>query len=325
MQIASSKFVYFAISFAAISCYNRNNKLVFCGQIHSFKGEFILLDFKSAELQGLLDDFYTLTGMKPCIFDTELNEVAFSPVKLFNFCAYLRSNPDLDRACRSCDMAAMQKCRRTRQGFVYRCHIGLKEYVAPICYDEVVVGFVLIGQVSDGSQEEYRAIQEHLQRYNIDLDHCREIYDRLPHHSAEKLAAACNIMDACSSYIYHKRMLEVRYLNMAQQVEKYIMDNIAWDLSIEHLCEHFNISRAELYQIFHNSFNASVADFIRGKRIAMAEQMIRTTDHQISEIASNVGFYDYNYFSKIFRKSYGVSPRNYRKTLAAAEDAAAPK
>jgi len=274
-----------------------------------------VIDFKSEELKELLNNFHMLTGMKPCVFDTEYNEVAFSPAPYCRLCGYLRRLPEFDRACHACDIAAMQKCRRTRQGFLYRCHAGLEEYVAPLCYDEIVVGFVMIGQVSDGSPEELAATLEYLQKYGFDLPYCRELYDELPHHSAEKLAAACKIMDACSSHIYHKRMLEVRYLDMAQQMEKYITDNIAWDLSIEHLCEHFSISRAELYQLFHNNFNSSVADFIRSKRIAMSEEIIRTTDQRISEIASNVGFYDYNYFSKIFRKVYGISPREYRKEL----------
>ena len=110
------------------------------------------------------------------------------------------------------------------------------------------------------------------------------------HYAPDEIKAACNILDACISHIYHQRMLEVRNLDTAQQIEKYINDNIAWDLSIEHLCAHFSVSRAELYQIFHTSFNSSVADYIRSKRIAMAEQMIRTTAMQISEIAANVGF-----------------------------------
>ena len=112
------------------------------------------------------------------------------------------------------------------------------------------------------------------------------------HYSPDEIKAACNILDACISHIYHQRMLEVRNLDTAQQIEKYINDNIAWDLSIEHLCAHFSVSRAELYQLFHTSFNSSVADYIRSKRISMAEQMIRSTSMQISEIASNVGFYD---------------------------------
>ena len=47
----------------------------------------------------------------------------------------------------------------------------------------------------------------------------------------------------------------------------------------------------------------------------MAEQMIRTTAMQISEIAASVGFYDYNYFSKVFHRKFGCSPREYRKKL----------
>ena len=43
--------------------------------------------------------------------------------------------------------------------------------------------------------------------------------------------------------------------------------------------------------------------------------MIRTTAMQISEIAASVGFYDYNYFSKVFHRKFGCSPREYRKKL----------
>ena len=145
------------------------------------------------------------------------------------------------------------------------------------------------------------------------------------HYAPYEIKSACYILDACISHIYHQRMLEVRNLDTAQQIEKYINDNIAWDLSIEHLCAHFSVSRAELYQIFHTSFNSSVADYIRSKRIAMAEQMIRTTAMQISEIAANVGCYDYNYFSKVFHRKFGCSPREYRKNLESSEEEAEKK
>ena len=57
----------------------------------------------------------------------------------------------------------------------------------------------------------------------------------------------------------------------------------------------------------------------------MAEQMIRTTAMQISEIAANVGFYDYNYFSKVFHRKFGCSPREYRKNLESSEEEAEKK
>lgn len=274
-----------------------------------------MLDLKNAGLKELLNDFYTLTGLKLCIFDTEYHECASTPIKLYPYCASMRQNVEFDRRCSECDVAHMQECRRTRKPIQYQCHAGLTEYLVPLFYDGVIVAFICIGQATNGLDAEFKVIADYAAQFAVREEECRELYNMQMHYSPETIKAACNILDACISHIYHQQMLEVRGLDTAQQIEKYINDNIAWDLSIEHLCTRFAISRAELYQIFHESFNASVADYIRTKRISMAEQMIRTTTMQISEIAANVGFYDYNYFSKVFHKRFGLSPREYRKQM----------
>lgn len=274
-----------------------------------------MLDLKNAGLTELLNNFYTLTGLKLCIFDTDYEECASTPIKLYPLCLRAREDPEFERRCHSCDAAHMQICRRTRKPLLYRCHAGLTEYLAPLYYEGVIVAFICIGMMTDGTQKEFESIAAYTAQFGISEQTCRELYDKHRHYTPANIKAACSILDACISHIYHQRMLEVRSLDTAQQIEKYINDNIAWDLSIEHLCAHFSISRAELYQLFHTNFNASVADYIRSKRIAMAEQLIRTTSMQISEIAANVGFFDYNYFSKVFHRKFGVSPREYRKKL----------
>ena len=284
-----------------------------------------MLDLKNAGLTELLHDFYTLTGLKLCIFDTDFEECASTPIKLYPFCARMRENPEFERRCHSCDAAHMQTCRRTRKPVQYRCHAGLTEYLAPLYYEGVIVAFICIGQATNGRDAEFNTIAAYAAQFGIDEEECRSLYNMQLHYSPDEIKAACNILDACISHIYHKRMLEGRNLDTAQQIEKYINDNIAWDLSIEHLCAHFSVSRAELYQIFHTSFNSSVADYIRSKRISMAEQMIRSTAMQVSEIASNVGFYDYNYFSKVFHRKFGCSPREYRKKLESGSEAADKK
>lgn len=284
-----------------------------------------MLDLKNAGLTELLNDFCTLTDMKLCIFDTDYQECASTPIKLYPFCARMRKIEEFDSRCRSCDEAHMQICRRSRKPLQYQCHAGLTEYLAPLYYEGVIVAFVCIGQATYGMDAEFDKIAQYAAQFGICKEECHELYDMQIHYAPRTIQAACRILDACISHIYHQRMLEVRNLDTAQQIEKYINDNIAWDLSIEHLCAHFSVSRAELYQIFHMSFNSSVADYIRSKRISMAEQMIRTTALQISEIASNVGFYDYNYFSKVFHRKFGCSPREYRKKLESGSEAADKK
>ena len=209
-----------------------------------------MLDLKNAGLTELLHDFYTLTGLKLCIFDTDFEECASTPIKLYPFCARMRENPEFERRCHSCDAAHMQICRRTRKPLLYRCHAGLTEYLAPLYYEGVIVAFICIGMMTDGTQKEFESIAAYTAQFGISEQTCRELYDKHRHYTPANIKAACSILDACISHIYHQRMLEVRSLDTAQQIEKYINDNIAWDLSIEHLCAHFSISRAELYQLF---------------------------------------------------------------------------
>lgn len=274
-----------------------------------------MLKLDSNETQLLLWDFYYLSGMKLCIFDQDYNEVAYSsPSKRCPLCAYMRQNQAFDANCHACDKQAMINCRKCGQSFFYRCHIGLKEYVAPVFYDGAVVGYMVIGQVTDGSEEEWALIRANLEKYSgVDLVRAKELYIHLPHFTNNIIESAGRIVDACVSHIYHKRMLDVRHMDLSQQMEQYITANICEDLSIEHLCSRFEISRSEIYRLFEQRFGTSVADFIRNKRTSMAEELIRNTDQKISEIAQAVGFYDYNYFSKVFRKSYGLSPRDYRR------------
>lgn len=57
-----------------------------------------MLDLKNAGLTELLHDFYTLTGLKLCIFDTDFEECASTPIKLYPFCARMREIRNLSAA-----------------------------------------------------------------------------------------------------------------------------------------------------------------------------------------------------------------------------------
>ena len=181
-----------------------------------------MLDLKNAGLTELLNNFYTLTGLKLCIFDTDFEECASTPIKLYPLCLRAREDPEFERRCHSCDAAHMQICRRTRKPLLYRCHAGLTEYLAPLYYEGVIVAFICIGMMTDGTQKEFESIAAYTAQFGISEQTCRELYDKHRHYTPANIKAACSILDACISHIYHQRMLEVRSLDTAQQIEKYI-------------------------------------------------------------------------------------------------------
>jgi AraC-like DNA-binding protein len=56
----------------------------------------------------------------------------------------------------------------------------------------------------------------------------------------------------------------------------------------------------------------TVTDYIREVRIQKSEELIKNTDLNISEVVYSIGFTSRSYFSKIFKKKYNCSPKQYK-------------
>lgn len=99
------------------------------------------------KMQQLLHDFYDLTGIKICIYDSRENELCYYPEKLTPFCRCLREDKAQDKACRLSDKNAFLTCRRTRRQTVLECHAGLLECFSPIFCEGKLIGYIAIGQI----------------------------------------------------------------------------------------------------------------------------------------------------------------------------------
>ena len=56
-----------------------------------------------------------------------------------------------------------------------------------------------------------------------------------------------------------------------------------------------------------------LVESIKERGVITPAKLLKQTDFSISEIAKRVGFSDYNYFSRVYKKTYGKSPKHYRK------------
>ena len=63
----------------------------------------------------------------------------------------------------------------------------------------------------------------------------------------------------------------------------------------------------------------TVTQMIAGRRIQAAQKLLVSGDLPVSAIAEEVGFSDYNYFTRIFKSQTGMSPRDFRKQSAIAK------
>ena len=267
--------------------------------------------FDLRSLRQLLCDFYTLTGIKTCLYDSEGNELCFYPTKLNRFCELLREDSASDLRCKNCDRQAFAHCRTTRKQYVYTCHAGLQECVSPIFSGNEIVGFIMIGQIKKRDAVDFSALEARIPEPL--RDQLRLAYDNLAAISDEKLLSASRILDACANYELLKTLAQIDSHPIEAQLEKYIHEHLSKPLSISLLCSEFHLSRHEIYQICNEYFYCPPAKYIKSCRLTYACKLLSTTDLPIHKIAVLCGMEDYNYFSKVFKSTYQISPTAYRK------------
>ncbi|WP_286858365.1 MULTISPECIES: hybrid sensor histidine kinase/response regulator transcription factor [Sphingobacterium] len=97
-----------------------------------------------------------------------------------------------------------------------------------------------------------------------------------------------------------------------QKVLNYVHDNIDNpQLSVEALSAHTSMSRASLYNKLLELTGMSPVDFIRSVKLEKAASLLEKSDKSISEIAYETGFANPNYFTKVFKAKYQMTPSEY--------------
>ena len=101
-------------------------------------------------------------------------------------------------------------------------------------------------------------------------------------------------------------------MERVRQLSAFIKNYPEVAYSLDYLSGKSGLSPAKLQEGFKRMHNRTVAHHIRNVRIERAEELIRTTDLNISEIVYTVGLTSRSYFSKIFKEKYGCSPKYYK-------------
>lgn len=101
--------------------------------------------------------------------------------------------------------------------------------------------------------------------------------------------------------------------DLVDRVEHYIHAHISEKLSVEALASAFYISTAQLCRLFKKKLNMTVIDYIMHQRISLAKELLGDENLTITAVATRTGHNDYSYFTKIFKRITGMTPREYRK------------
>lgn len=97
------------------------------------------------------------------------------------------------------------------------------------------------------------------------------------------------------------------------EILNYISANYTEEIRVDQIARAYHLDRSYLERTFKRDTGLSIREAITDFRIKKAQSLLRETSVSVADVAKNSGFGDRLYFSKFFRKKFGMSPSEYRK------------
>ena len=99
---------------------------------------------------------------------------------------------------------------------------------------------------------------------------------------------------------------------LAEEIHEYLNSHLDQHITIESLAKQFCVNPTTIKTVFRNTFGNSVAAHTREHRMERASELLLSTDYSLGEIAQMVGYQSQSKFTKAFRETYGILPKDYR-------------
>jgi two-component system response regulator YesN len=116
----------------------------------------------------------------------------------------------------------------------------------------------------------------------------------------------------------YRDILDIRYYDMIENKTNYVVDMIEYikdnynkKISINDLSDKYEVSTVYLNSKFKEDTNYTFNDFLNRYRILKSIELLKEGSLLIYEIAEEVGFQDYKYFSQVFKKYVEQSPTEF--------------
>ena len=104
----------------------------------------------------------------------------------------------------------------------------------------------------------------------------------------------------------------MEYNENVDEIIKYINKNLIKNLSLDHLCDRFFISKYHLIRLFKKYTGYTVHKYVNQKRLMYAKALLKAGT-SVTETYLKCGFGDYANFIRSFKKAFNISPKKYSK------------
>lgn len=96
-------------------------------------------------------------------------------------------------------------------------------------------------------------------------------------------------------------------------ITRYLQEHLSQEVSLSVLAERFHLNPQYISQLFKNEIGVGFLAYLTNIRMERAKHLLLSTSLSVAEVAEQSGYGDYRGFTKVFKKSEGITPSQYRR------------
>lgn len=206
------------------------------------------------------------------------------------------------RECSAYDAVETHAALASRpEGRINHCHAGYTEIAVPVYCDGSYVGVLFAGPLLDVDSPEPAGIPKDLLPRRAPsaawLEDCRQLL----------LAAASRMGQILRPNDWPSSS------DRRRAIYRFVCAEFAKDLALPDLAKELHLSESRAGHLVKQIFKMPFSELVESFRLRNAAELLSSSDLPVSDVAYRSGFKDQNYFSRRFKKSFGLPPLQYRK------------
>ncbi|SJZ36140.1 AraC-type DNA-binding protein [Pilibacter termitis] len=254
------------------------------------------------------------------------------------FCLEIRKNFELKKVCERSDQQCLAHCRTSNQFYIHQCPFNLLNIVFPIHVQEKHIASLFVGQIRLSKQDwellkkEFPFSTSYSPKYE-EIAKQSSLYQDISSHTLEEIQSFIRLFQELTRSIIPKIIEEKSEITLQKEIEKkmlelefattttqerfeFLLDYLHRErkknCTLEELSDISGLSKSYISMLFPKRTGYRFSEYCQRLKVEEASKQLKNTTLPIQDIAMEVGFYDVSYFSKIFKKYNGLTPKQYR-------------
>lgn len=261
------------------------------------------------DISRIFDSFTDLLDIRIAFFSTDGREIPVGKNRaICTYCHLLRSRLGYERVCLALDEKRREQAKTKRHLISYTCHGGMVEAVVPVLEDGVLIGFIMIGQFRQ-KKDLPKAIASKWQR-EVGSEELKTAFWKTPQFEPEKIRDILLLFYSLVQLIVSQHMVQINAFGPVRSLLTYIEENPNQMLNLRQAAHMVHRSVSSLSHMFKQTTGKSFKQFQIEKKLDKADEYFLTEPQRsIGEVATELGYQDPLYFSKLYKRHRGHSPK----------------